>query len=134
MAQSGIALSIADQIEIVSLYASAAERVDAVATAPGWTVVGGFPMPTTASIRLEVLGSVSDASLLMSIQLYCTTPGFVGVVAGSNVAISSLSDVSAYSSVFDLAGGRQYQVQAQVVGNAGSSYFGNVRRAAPSGA
>jgi hypothetical protein len=130
---SGLALTKEETIEILSLYATSAARVDAVATAPGWVVVGSFPIPTTADIRLDVLGSVSDPSLTMSIRLYCTTPGSVGMVSGSQVALASLVDVQVFSSAFTVVGNRSYQVQSQVVGNAGASYFGNLRRVAPAG-
>ena len=131
---SGLALTTQETIEILSLYSSAAQQVAAVASPPGWTVIGGFPMPTTADIRLEVLGSVSDPSLTMSVRLYCTTPGSLGPVSGSDVVIASTTDVQQYSGQFTLQGaGRQYQMQSQVVGAAGVPYFGNVRRAAPAG-
>ena len=130
---SGLALTKEETIEILSLYATSAARVDAVASAPGWIVVGSFPMPATADIRLDALGSVSDPGLTMSIRLYCTTVGSVGVVGGSLMTLSSLVDVHVFSSVFNLVGNRSYQVQCQVVGAAGSPYFGNLRRVAPAG-
>jgi hypothetical protein len=130
MAQSGIALTPEQIIEILSMYSSSAERVDAVAVAPGWTVIGGFPMPQTATIRISALGSVSDVALTMSFRLYRTDVGFAGVVAGSSVVITSLTDVENFSSLFELPRG-QYQVQCQVVGAAGVTYFGNARRVAP---
>jgi hypothetical protein len=130
---SGLALTTEQTIEILSLYSSSQDRIDAVATAPGWNVIGGFPMPTTADIRLDVFGLVSDASLNMTVRLYDVTPGSVGAVNGSDVHITSTTDDQEFSGVFTLTGGRRYQVQCQVVGNAGDNYFGCVRRAAPAG-
>lgn len=129
----GLALTTEQIIETISLYSTSAQQISGVSVAPGWQVVGAFPMPTTASVRLDVLGSVSDASLVMSVRLYCVTAGFVGVVSGSMVSIASTTDVEQFSGVFSLTGARQYQVQSQVVGNAGVSYFGNLRRVAPTG-
>lgn len=130
---SGLALTQAQIIEILSLYSSATEAIVAVAVAPGWRVIGAFPMPTSANIRLDVLGSVSDASLAMTTRLYDITPGFIGPVSGSDAQIMSLIDAEIFSGVFGLIGSHRYQVQSQVVGNAGDNYFGTVRRAAPAG-
>lgn len=130
---SGLALTTEQTIEILSLYASSQQPIFGVGAAPGWQVFGALPMPTTADIRLDVIGNVSDSSLVMSVRLYCISPGSVGVVSGSLLTLSSLADSQQFSGQFTLVGGLLYQVQAQVVGNAGNSYFGNVRRAAPAG-
>lgn len=130
---SGLALTTQQTVEILSLYSSSQFSIGAVTAAPGWNVVGTFPMPTTASIRLDLIGSVSDPSLVMTARIYCVTPGFVGQVSGSLVSLASMLDVEMFSGLFELVGGRLYQVQAQVVGGAGDSYFGLVRRAAPAG-
>src|SRR3954454_14329922 len=123
---TSLALTKAETIEILSLYSSAQQSIIAVATEPGWNVIGAFPMPTTAEIRLDLVGSVSDDSLLMTCRMYCVTPGFIGEVAGSRAQLSSTIDAEVFSSQFTLAGGRLYQVQCQVVGNAGDDYFGLV--------
>jgi hypothetical protein len=130
---SGVALTTEQTIDILSLYSSAAQSILAVAAEPGWNVIGAFPMPITADIRLDVIGSVSDPSLMMSVRVYCVTPGSVGVVSGSLVKLASLIDTEVFSGVFTLTGGLLYQVQAEVVGAAGDSFFGLVRRAAPAG-
>lgn len=130
---SGLALTTEQTIEILSLYSSSAQSILAVAAEPGWNVIGAFPMPTTADIRLDVIGSVSDPSLAMNARMYCVSPGFVGIVSGSSVQLTSVVDVEVFSGQFTLVGGLLYQVQAEVVGNAGDSYFGLVRRAAPAG-
>lgn len=130
---SGLALTTEQVIEILSLYATSQQPILAVAADPGWNVIGAFPMPTTADIRLDVIGSVSDPSLTMIARLYCVTPGFVGEVSGSRVQLTSMIDVEVFSSQFTLPGNMLYQVQVEVVGNAGDSYFGYVRRAAPAG-
>jgi hypothetical protein len=130
---SGFALTQEQIIEILSVYATAEQYLDAVAATPGWYVIGGFTMPATASLRTDVLGSVSDASLTERVRLYCVTPGSVGVVSGSEASLNSLTDVRAFSGVISLTGGRVYQFQAEVTGNAGSAYFGVVRRATLAG-
>lgn len=118
--------------QILDLFATSQAQVPAVATAPGWTVIGGFRMLITTDIRLEAIGAVSDPSLTMTVRLFCTTPGALGVVAGSLTdPITSTTDVETLSGSFTLPGNRLYQVQAQVVGNLGGQYFGTVRRTAP---
>lgn len=130
---SGLALTTQQTIEILSLYATSQQPILAVAADPGWTKIGSFPMPTTADIRLDVIGSVSDPSLTMTTRLYCVTPGFVGEVSGSRVSLGATIDTEVFSAQFTLTGGRVYQVQTEVTGNAGDSYFGYVSRVAPAG-
>ena len=128
---SGLALTKEETIEILSLYATSQQPVLAVAADPGWNVIGSFPIPTTADIRLDVTASVSDPSLTLIVRMYCVTPGFTGEVSGSRVQLNSTIDAEVFSAQFTLTGGRLYQVQAEVTGNAGDNYFGYVRRAAP---
>ena len=130
---TGLALTKAETIEILSLYATSNRPLLGRAVGPGWEVIGSLGrFPVTADIRLDVTGIVSDSSLVLTTRLYCTTWGFVGEVSGSRVQLASTVDDQAYSSQFTLVGGRVYQVQSQVIGNEGDSYFGYVRRAAPS--
>jgi hypothetical protein len=128
----GLALTKEETVEILSLYATSNRPILGVATEPGWEVIGSFPFPVDADIRLDVTGVVSDASLTLTTRLYCTTVGHVGEVSGSRVMLTATTDAQAYSAQFSAKGGRLYQIQAQIVGNAGDSYFGYVRRAAPS--
>lgn len=128
---SGLALTTQQILEIISMYSSAQESIIAVAAEPGWNVIGAFPMPTTANVLLDVIGSVSDSSLTMTTRVYCVTPGFVGEVSGSRVQLSSTIDTEVFSAQFALTGSRLYQVQAEVVGAAGDDFFGMLRRAAP---
>jgi hypothetical protein len=121
-------------IEVISLYSAPQTPIAAVAAEPGWFVIGGFFMPASATIRLDLIGSVSDDSLTLSTRLYCVTDGFAGVVGGSLVSLATVVDTRQLSSAFTLEGGRLYQVQAQVVGDAGDDFFGYVRRLTPAGA
>lgn len=131
---SGLALTKEETIEILSLYSSSAEQIGAVSAEPGWNCIGAFPMPVTADIRLDALGSVSDDSLTMTIRLFDVTEGSVGPVSGSEVRINStMPDTQAFSGAFTLAGSHSYQVQCQVVGAVGDGFFGNVARVAPTG-
>ena len=127
-------INLALATAIASNYAASAGSIPAVAAAPGWNVIGTFPVTKTRPVSLDVIGSVSDLSLTMTAQFYCVTPGSVGVVTGSTATIASLTDVETASGSAVLQSGRLYQIQEQIVGNAGDSYFGNVRRAAPTGA
>lgn len=125
----GFALTQEQIIEVLSVYATAEQYIDAVAATPGWTVIGGFTMPATADIRIDVLGSVSNASLTLRTRLYCVTPGAVGVVSGSEATLNTVADSDVQSGVFSLTAGRIYQFQTEVVGAAGAAFFGVVRRA-----
>lgn len=129
----GFALTLDQIIEILSVYATPEVYLEAVATTPGWTVIGGFPMPATADLRVDLMGSVSEAGLTLRVRLYCVTPGDVGVVSGSEVALTSLTDVQAFSGVVTLQGGRAYQFQMEVTGASGANKFGVTRRATLAG-
>lgn len=125
----GFELTTEEEIEIISVYATAEQTIDAVATTPGWNVIGAFDMPATAKVRLDVLGLVSDASLQLRARLYDVTSGSVGAVSGSEAILTGSSDTQVFSGVIQLTGGHTYQVQAEVTGNSGGTYFGTVRRA-----
>lgn len=103
----------------------------AVTSEPGWNVIGEFPMDATLDATLDVMGSVSDASLTLTALVYCVTAGSVGEVAGSRAQLTSTIGARVFSGRFRLTSGMSYQVRAQVVGNAGDNFFGLVRRAAP---
>jgi hypothetical protein len=112
--------------------------IAAVTAAPGWNVIGAFPVTGTGvqNVVLDVIGSVSDPSLTLTVRLYCVTPGFVGPVVGvggtpGTAVITSTTDHEVFSSTIQLQAGRLYQVQAQVTGAQGDDYFGLVRRATP---
>jgi hypothetical protein len=129
----GFALTQEQIIEVLSVYATAERQIDAVAATPGWNVIGAFFMPATAVIRVDLLGSVSHASLTLRVRLYCVSPGSVGVVSGSEASLNSLTDVQVFSGNVELTGKRNYQFQAEVTGSSGIDRFGIVRRAAPVG-
>ena len=115
-----------------SSASSASQQVDAVSSAPGWTVCGGFFTSKTSTIYLDVIGSVSDATLTMTFRLYDITTGSVGIVSGSTVSsITSTVDTRAVSGSFSVIANHQYQIQCQVVGNVGIDFFGTVQRVAP---
>lgn len=125
----GLGLTTEQIVEILSAYSAADEEIMAVTATPGWNVVGGFTMPVTATVLLDVMGSVSDAALTMHARLYCVTPGHVGEVTGSTATIASTTDVRALSGEFELAGARAYQFQVEVTGGAGDNFFGVIRAA-----
>jgi hypothetical protein len=131
---SGLALTTEQIIEVISMYASSDAGILAVAAAPGWKVIGTFPMPTNANVTLDLTGCVSDPSLTLSARLYCVSPGFIGAIVGSIAQLQGNTiDDRVFSSTCALAGGRLYQIHAQVVGAEGDAFFGSVRRACPVG-
>jgi hypothetical protein len=129
----GFALTQEQIIEVLSVYATAEQQLDAVAATPGWYVIGAFTMPASADLRVDIMGSVSDVSLVQRVRLYCVTAGAVGAVSGSEATLNTLADSQAFSGVVTLTAGRIYQFQAEVTGATGSAYFGVVRRATLAG-
>lgn len=129
----GFALTQEQIIEILSVYATAERTIDAVAATPGWTVIGAFPMPATAALHLDAIGSVSDAALTLRIRLFDITPGSIGPVSGSEASTTSKTDVQFTGGSITLTGGHRYQFQAEVTGGASSSLYGAVRRATLAG-
>jgi hypothetical protein len=130
----GFALTTEQIIEILSVYATAEQYVAGVEETPGWLVIGTFLMPASAPLRIDVIGSVTDPSLTLRVRLYCIEAGAVGPVSGSEATTQSTVDAQAYSGVINLVGGRKYQFQAEVTGDAGDGLFGVVRRATLAGA
>lgn len=109
--------------------------IPAVVSEPGWYVLGVVPVDADQDSKLELIGSVSGGSLVLTARLYCISSGTVGEVTGSRVSTSSTIDFRVISPAkFRLSANRLYQVHAQVVGAAGDFYFGLVRRAIPIGA
>lgn len=114
-------------IEIISAYTATNQTIAAVASAPGWHVVGLFFLPVNATCRLEALGGVSDDSLVMTVRLFDLTA--VAAVSGSEATIDKIADERETSGVITLAGGRNYQIQAQVLGGAGADLYGSLKGA-----
>lgn len=125
----GFELTTEQVIEVLSVYATAEQAIPAVTASPGWFVIGGFTMPAGADVRVDLLGSVTDAALTLRCRLYCVTEGFVGEVSGSTAQLSTTEDSQVFSGVFALTGGRSYQFQAEVTGDEGGDKHGSVRRA-----
>ena len=129
----GFALTPEQIIEILSVYATADQQILAVATTPGWYVIGAFTMPATAEVVVDILGSVSDAALSLRVRLYCLTAGHIGPVSGSTAQLSNVVDSPAKSGLITIEGGRQYQFQAEVTGGVRDDKFAVVRRATLTG-
>jgi hypothetical protein len=124
----GIGIKSTATIEVLSAYSAPQLQIDSVAATPGWTVVGDFYMELTETIRLELIGCVSGPGLTMRTRLFdmvALTP-----VAGTEASITETTDVRRLSPMFELPGGRLYQIQVEVTGDAGDS-FGVVRAASP---
>lgn len=126
----GFALTTASSIEVVAAYAAPQTVVPAVAATPGWQVLGAFYLPKSCSARLDALAMVSHASLTCRVRLYDVTDdasltATARVIAGG-VSTSSTAPVRQLGGVVSLRAGHTYQIQAEVTGNAGDTYFGVV--------
>lgn len=128
----GFALTETAEIEVLAAYSAPQQAIAAVAASPGWYVVGAFFLQTSATLKLELVGAVSHASLTMRARVFDLTSN--QPVSGISVSISgatSTTDQKVLSGPAPLTGNRTYQIQAEVTGNAGGSYFGVVRSAGP---
>jgi hypothetical protein len=120
-----VPVSTGAEVEIISAYCAAMQVISAVTPGPGWTVIGAFYMPTGATVKLEGIGLVSVITNNLTFRLYDVA--LAAAVSGSTTdANISTSDVRRLSGAFDLAGGKVYQMQAQVIGPSGN---GTVRSA-----
>ncbi len=112
-----LALTTEGQVEIISAYAAAQKTIDAVVSTPGWEAVGAFFMPVSSPAKLEVIGLVSGAGLVLRARLYDVTAD--AAVSGSVASIAgALVDTRAVSGEIDLTGGRVYRMEVEVTGAA----------------
>ncbi len=131
MAQ-GFGLSSTPEIEVLAAYSAPQQSVAAVAASPGWHVVGAFFLQTSTTLKLELVGQLSHASLTMRARLFDLSAR--ELVSGINPSISGAAgtmDQKVLSGAAPLTGNRTYQIQVEVTGNAGGSYFGVVRSTGP---
>lgn len=116
MAKS-IGTTTGQNIELVS-PAPASGQIDAVAASPGWYVLGGFQMPFTADVRLELIGSVSEEGNTLHARLFNVTEA--AVVEGSLTDdVTELVEERKLSGVVELQGNCVYQIQAECIGATG---------------
>ena len=110
------------QLEIVSAYAAGSEQIPAVAVGPGWYVVGAFRVTSSyAEARLEAVGVVAEAGLVMRVRLFDLETN--QSVPTSVVSIVSTLDEAVVSAAFDVFADRVYQVQCEVVGPSSFGVF-----------
>ena len=108
-----IALTQTPQIEVISAVSAANQSVPSVNGASGWFVVGSLYIPVTAAARLEVVGIVSGAGLVMNARLFDMS--LAAPVGGTDVNIDALIDQRVASGRVELQGGHIYQFQAQLL-------------------
>jgi len=120
----GLKLTAAEIIEVISTFTATEQAIPAVAASPGWYVVGAFKMRATMLVYLAGVVSVSHASLTLRARLFDL--GELLPVA-IQLSTQSLVDVYASSGEAELVGGHVYQMQIEVVGNAGEQYFGSMK-------
>lgn len=126
----GFALTTASSIEVIAAYSAPQTVIPAVAASPGWQALGSFYLPKSCSARLDALMMVSDASLTCRVRLYdvtvdATLTAAARVIPGG-VQTQSTTPVRQLGGVVSLKGGHTYQIQAEVVGDSGESFFGTV--------
>lgn len=115
-------------VEVISAYAATNQELPAVFPPPSWVIIGGFYMPATADVKLELVGSVSIVgTLALQVRLF-DVDGAVVVGGSITPNIVGTTDVRVISGAFRLPGKKVYQVQAQCIGTSG---FGIVRSSGP---
>lgn len=119
-----IATTTGARVEVISAYAATNQTVDAVDEVSAWNVIGSFYLPLTTSARVELVGLVSGAPLVLSMRLFDLTAA--APVSGTTVAVDGTAEERAVSGTVQLQGGRIYQFQAEVLGASG---FGVVKNA-----
>ncbi len=128
---SGFGTTQTDSLEVITAYIAQSGEIPAVAADPGWRVLGAFFLPISSSARVELIGSVSNVILTLTVRLFDMTTG--APVSGSTVQVVTTTDDRELSGVFQLLGGHLYQFQAEVTGAAGTAYFGKVKSASLTG-
>jgi hypothetical protein len=123
----GFGLTSSAEVEVLATYSAPQQEIPAVTATPGWYVVGAFSLRSAAELRLEFLGSVSVTGLTMRARLFDLSTGLP--VSGSDVTITSTTDVSALGPLVSLGGNRNFQIQVECTG--GVSGFGIVRTIGP---
>ncbi len=118
---SGFAVEKVTSLEVVAAWVAPKRVVPAVASSPGWYVMGEYYLPKSTMAQLDVVGCVSDVSLtlrarLWDVQAAAPVPGEVQIkkVDGDRVKGARVS----------LLGNRRYQVQVECTGGAGDTLFG----------
>jgi hypothetical protein len=126
----GLALTQDLEVQLLLAYVAGLHDIEAVAVTPGWHVAGAFYMSGTENVRLEIIGNVSDPSLVLRCKIYRVRDAEgneVGEdVSGSYVQLSSTVTKRALSGVFELAGGYLYEIQMEVTGGVSTDLFGNL--------
>lgn len=120
----GLKLSFDELVEVISTYTATEQAIQAVTASPGWYVVGAFKMRASLNVFLSGVVSVSDASLTLRARLFDLTDK---VPVPIQLATQSIIDAYASSGSAELVGQHIYQMQIEVVGNAGEQYFGSMK-------
>jgi hypothetical protein len=121
-----MALTPEDLLEVLSVYSALEQAIPAVAATPGWYVVGAFSLRVSYDVRFQVIASVSDASLTLNARLFDMSSTPPAPVAGV-LSLQDLVDAVRTSQVVSLTGGHLYQMQVEVVGDAGEDFFGSLK-------
>jgi len=128
----GYELLTTPELEVLAAYCSPQYEVPAVTVSPGWHVVGGFYLHATATLRLELIGLVSQSGLTMRARLFDLATNLpVASIAPSISGSVSTTEQRVVSAQAELTGGRTYQIQVEVTGGNAADEFGVVRSVAP---
>jgi hypothetical protein len=124
---NGHALEPADTVEVVAAYSAPKKQIPAVATTPGWRVVGSFFLPRTVKARLDMIASVSASGLTCRARLLDLATN--APVSGSTATTTSQTPARALSGIVSLTGNRSYQIQVECTGATGDDKFADFETA-----
>lgn len=118
---SGFAVEKVTSLEVVAAWVAPKRVVPAVASSPGWYVMGEYYLPKSTMAQLDAVGAVSHESLTLRVRLWDTT---AKAVVQGGVSITSVAGTRIKGARVSLTGGRTYQVQAECTGGSGDTLFG----------
>lgn len=123
----GFALESASSVEVIAAYSAPHTAVLAVASAPGWYVVGAFYLPKAVRARLDAMITISSSGLTCTVRLYDMHAK--AAVSGATVSTTSQALERKLSGMVTLPGNRLYQIQAQCIGTVGDQRFAVIENA-----
>lgn len=118
---TGFAIESTESLEVVAAWCAPKKTIPAVVESPGWYVLGEYYLPKSTWARLDATGSVSDASLTMTVRLWDVEEN---APVGGPVRIESTEGLRVVGANIYLHGNRTYQVQAECTGGKSESFFG----------
>jgi len=114
-------LETASSADVVAAYSAPQTVIPAVATTPGWYVVGHFYLPKSVRARLDMIMQVSGAGLSVNARLFDMQA--LAPVTSAACSSTSLTAERKLSPPVNLTGNRRYQIQVECIGTPADDAF-----------